>query len=67
VRFQVLVASSPNMTAFRDISSCILVEVDRRFRGAYCLHIRAMIHLDVGGSIPETSASFFAITPHIIP
>jgi hypothetical protein len=26
------------MTAFWDIAPCSLVEVDRRFRGAYCLH-----------------------------
>jgi hypothetical protein len=27
-----------NITAFRDIALCSLVEVDRRFRDAYCLH-----------------------------
>jgi hypothetical protein len=26
------------VTAFRDIAPSSLVEVDRRFRGAYCLH-----------------------------
>jgi hypothetical protein len=26
------------MTAFWDIAPCGLVEADRRFRGAYCLH-----------------------------
>jgi hypothetical protein len=26
------------MTAFWDIAPCSLVEVDRHFRGAYCLH-----------------------------
>jgi hypothetical protein len=26
------------MTAFWEIAPCSLVEVDRRFRGAYCLH-----------------------------
>jgi hypothetical protein len=26
------------MTAFWDIAPCNLIEVDRRFRGAYCLH-----------------------------
>jgi hypothetical protein len=25
-------------TVFRDVVSCSLVEVDRRFRGAYCFH-----------------------------
>jgi len=28
---------SLKMTAFWDVPSCSLVEVDRRFRGAYCL------------------------------
>jgi hypothetical protein len=26
------------MTSFRDVTLCSLVEVDRRFGGAYCLH-----------------------------
>jgi hypothetical protein len=26
------------MTAFWDVAPCCLVDVDRRFRGAYCLH-----------------------------
>jgi hypothetical protein len=30
--------ASVNITAFWDIASCSLFEVDRRFRGAYCLH-----------------------------
>jgi hypothetical protein len=38
VRFQVLKASSINMIAFWNIAPCSPVEVDRRFRGAYCLH-----------------------------
>jgi hypothetical protein len=38
VRFQVLAAAGMKMTAFLDIAPCTLVEVDRRFRGAYCLH-----------------------------
>jgi hypothetical protein len=37
VRFQVLTAASMKI-AFWDIASCSLVEVDRRFRDAYCLH-----------------------------
>jgi hypothetical protein len=27
-----------NMIVFWDVASCSLVEIDRRFRGAYCLH-----------------------------
>jgi hypothetical protein len=38
VRFQVLTAASMKMTAFWNTAPCSLVEVDRRFRGAYCLH-----------------------------
>jgi hypothetical protein len=30
--------ASVNITACYDIALCNLVEVDRRFRGAYCLH-----------------------------
>jgi hypothetical protein len=35
---RVLTAASVKMTAVWDIASCSLVEVDRRFRGTYCLH-----------------------------
>jgi hypothetical protein len=38
VRIQVLTVASVKMTALWDIASCSLVEVYRRFRGAYCLH-----------------------------
>jgi hypothetical protein len=44
VRVQVLKAASMNMKAFWDtsIAPCSLVEVDRHFRGAYCLHRRSI-------------------------
>jgi hypothetical protein len=38
VRFQVLTEASMKIIAFWDIVPCGLVAVDRRFRGAYCLH-----------------------------
>jgi hypothetical protein len=38
VGFQVLTAASMKSIAFREVALCSLVEVDRRFRGAYCLH-----------------------------
>jgi hypothetical protein len=38
VRFQVLTATSMQMVVFWDVSPCSLVEIDQRFRGAYCLH-----------------------------
>jgi hypothetical protein len=37
VRFQVLTAASMKMTVFWHVA-CSLVEVYRRFRGAFCLH-----------------------------
>jgi hypothetical protein len=38
VRFQVLTEASMKFTVFWDVAPCSHVEVDRRFRGAYCLH-----------------------------
>jgi hypothetical protein len=38
VRFQVLTAASMKFRVFWDVATCSHVEVDRRFRGAYCLH-----------------------------
>jgi hypothetical protein len=37
-RFQVLAAMSIKMTVFWDVAPWSLVEIDRRFRGAVCLH-----------------------------
>jgi hypothetical protein len=38
VRFQVLTAASMKFRVFLDVLPCSRVGVDRRFRGAYCLH-----------------------------
>jgi hypothetical protein len=38
------------MQAFWDITPCSLVEVDLRFRDAYCIHHQDDDHLDDGGS-----------------
>jgi hypothetical protein len=38
--FQVFTVASMNVTTFWDVMTCRLVEIDRRFRGAYCLHHR---------------------------
>jgi hypothetical protein len=43
VRFHVLTAASMKMAAFWDIVSCSLVEVDRHFWGADCLHHLALM------------------------
>jgi hypothetical protein len=73
VRFQVLKASSMKMVVFWDVTPCSLVDVNRRFRGAYCLQhpddgdskfMRAMIItliMEVG-STSETSVNFYHTT-----
>jgi hypothetical protein len=38
VRFQVLTAAGMKMMAFWAIAPCNIVEVYRRFRGAYCFY-----------------------------
>jgi hypothetical protein len=43
----VLTTANMNMTAFWDTAPCSFVEVDRCFRGAYCLRHQG----DVGGSL----------------
>lgn len=56
VRFQVLGVASMNMIAFWDIMLCSLVEVDQRFRSAYCLLHQGP---DSGGSIHLWDTRFF--------
>jgi hypothetical protein len=48
VRFQVLTAASMKLRVFWDVVPCSQVDVDRRFRGAYCLHHHCS---DGGGNI----------------
>jgi hypothetical protein len=50
VRVQVLTATSMKMTALWDISPCSLVEVDQRFRGAYCLRNQGYNPYDGGNT-----------------
>jgi hypothetical protein len=57
VKFQVLKAASMKMAVFWVVARCNLVEVCRRFRGAYCLHhqgsewaARLTYRCDDGGS-----------------
>jgi hypothetical protein len=38
VRFQVLMAASMKFSVFWDVVQCNHFEVDRRFRGSYCLY-----------------------------
>jgi hypothetical protein len=46
VKFQVPTAASMKITVFWDDAPCSLVEMDQRFRGAYCPYY----HGDDGGS-----------------
>jgi hypothetical protein len=69
VWFQVLTAASIKR-AFWDTAPCSLVGADRRLRGAYCLHIRAMlVHHpgDGGSSNTETSVYYNETTRRFIP
>jgi hypothetical protein len=47
MRFQVLTATNMRMAVFWDVAPCSLVEVDRRFRGTYCLHHQAVTTSDM--------------------
>jgi hypothetical protein len=49
--FQVLKAANMKTRVFWDIAQCSLVGVDRRFRGAYCLH--HPIHHYTAGAISQ--------------
>jgi hypothetical protein len=49
------------MTICWDVSPCSLVEIDRRFRGPYCLH-----HQEVVSSF-EMSVNFYETTRRNIP
>jgi hypothetical protein len=40
LRFQIIAAAGMMMAAYWDVAPCIIVEADRRFRGAYCVHHR---------------------------
>jgi hypothetical protein len=47
MRFQAVMAANMKIIVFWDIAPYSLVEVDRRFRGVYCLHHQGD---DAGGS-----------------
>jgi hypothetical protein len=50
---------------FWDVALCSLVEIDRHFRGAYCL--QGYLPDDGGSNISETLVSFYETTWHKIP
>jgi hypothetical protein len=66
VRFQILMAANMKMTAFWDIVPCSLVEVDRRFRGAYCLHHQGDEGPDDGGSTHQKAVIFEAVVAPMV-
>jgi hypothetical protein len=39
-------ATSMNMAVFWDVAPCGLVDIDRRLRGAYCLHHQGDYNLE---------------------
>jgi hypothetical protein len=56
------------MAVFWDVAPCSLVEVYRRFRGAYCLHLQVVITLMMeAASTFETSINFYQTTRCNIP
>jgi hypothetical protein len=56
VRLQVLTAASMKLRVFWDVAPCSLIEVDWRFRGAYCLH-----HQGDKQALSETIAGYIAV------
>jgi hypothetical protein len=69
VRFQVLTAASMQFRDFCDVLPCSQIDVDRRFRGAWCLH-----HQDDEGALmmkeartSETSVEIYLTTRQYIP
>jgi hypothetical protein len=46
------------MTAFWDIAPCSMVEVDRRFRGSYCLHHQGALAMEAVRT-SETSVNYY--------
>jgi hypothetical protein len=57
------------MTAFWDVATCSLTELDRHSRGAYCLYHQTdyMALMMEAVRTSETSVYFYEITRHCIP
>jgi hypothetical protein len=62
VRFQVITAASMKFRILWDVLPCSQVDVDRRFRGAYCLH-----HQSDAARTSETSIYIYLTTRQYIP
>jgi hypothetical protein len=54
------------MSIFRDVALCSMVETDRRFRGAYCLHHQGALVMEAL-STSETSVDFYHTARRNIP
>jgi hypothetical protein len=66
LRFQVPTAASKKTTVFWDTPPCSLVEVDRRFGGAYWLHRQDDVMMETVTAF-ETSGNFYETTLQSIP
>jgi hypothetical protein len=58
VRFQVLTAASMKFRGFWDVAPCSHVEVNRRFRGAYCLHHQGVVRGNTRGATSQNTQNF---------
>jgi hypothetical protein len=66
MRLKVLTAANMKMIVFWDTAPCSLVEIDRRFRDAYCLHHRpddeGNKHLyEIHGAISQMTVIFISL------
>jgi hypothetical protein len=41
------------MTVFWNVASCSVIEIDRRFRGASCLHHKVILKLKIHYPVPK--------------
>jgi hypothetical protein len=64
VRFQVLTAARIQFRVFWDVLPCSQADVDRRFRGAYCLHQALMME---AVCTSEMSVSIYFTIPQYFP
>jgi hypothetical protein len=58
VIFQVLAVTSMKITAFWDTAPCSLVEVNRCFRGEYCLHHASIVALTTQAVLTSETVYF---------
>jgi hypothetical protein len=66
-RFQVLMVARMKMTAFWVIVLCSPTELDRRFRGSYCLHHQGSDSSDDERQNSETLVYFSKTSRHYNP